>query len=164
MWATSGLLSQVIGNWRFGGILTIADGTSISATQLGDTAGLGVQSNQPNATAVKPTPAKGQRDVNHFWNIAAFDYTSPTLQYLPGTMSRGLLYTPGTEGYDASLAKDFKLWHENTLDFRAEAFNSLNHPNWNPPASSDSRNPATFGIITSARTMRQIQFALKYSF
>ena len=41
--------------------------------------------------------------------------------------------------------------------------NTLNHPNWNVPAN-DPRNLATFGVITSSGPMRQLQFALKYSF
>jgi hypothetical protein len=159
---THGFLAPVVGGWRLGGILTLADGTSISATQLGDTAGLGVQSNEPDATAVKPIPQ--HRTANNFWNSAAFDYTNPDLTYRPGTMSRDVLYTPGTQDWDASLSKDFHIWETHALNFRAEAFNFLNHPNWNQPASSDNRSPSTFGIITSAKTMRQIQFAIKYSF
>jgi hypothetical protein len=37
-----------------------------------------------------------------------------------------------------------------------------NHPNWNTPSSS-TFTPQTYGVITSAKTMRQLQFALKYS-
>ena len=50
-----------------------------------------------------------------------------------------------------------------SLNFRFETFNTLNHPTWNVPAN-DPRNLATFGVITSAGAMRQLQFALKYSF
>ena len=38
---TGGFLSQIIGGWQFGGILTLADGTPFNVAQLGDTAGLG---------------------------------------------------------------------------------------------------------------------------
>jgi hypothetical protein len=43
------------------------------------------------------------------------------------------------------------------------AFNLTNHPNWNTP-SANAQTPSTFGVITSAKTMRQMQVALKYSF
>ena len=43
-----GFLSQIIGGWQFGGILTLADGTPYNVAQLGDTAGLGTLGNQPD--------------------------------------------------------------------------------------------------------------------
>jgi len=49
------------------------------------------------------------------------------------------------------------------LAIRFEAFNSLNHPNWNNPGSL-SLNSSTFGRITSTGSMRQLQLALKYQF
>ena len=50
------------------------------------------------------------------------------------------------------------------LEFRAEAFNAFNHPNWAPPARSLA-SPNTFGIITgTVNAPRVIQFALKFYF
>jgi hypothetical protein len=49
------------------------------------------------------------------------------------------------------------------VEFRYEAFNFPNHPNYNLP-SVDPRAPATFGRITTARTMREMQFGVKYIF
>ena len=62
------------------------------------------------------------------------------------------------------------------LQFRLEAFNVLNHPNWGMPSlnilSGSAQNglPTTaahqaFGVITGTSTsMRQVQLGLKYSF
>jgi len=41
-------------------------------------------------------------------------------------------------------------------------FDFINHPNYNPP-SADIQS-STFGKITSARTMREMQFGFKYIF
>jgi hypothetical protein len=109
------------------------------------------------------SPVPSNRSAKHFWNPAAFNYTNPALSYRPGNASRNTLFTPGSEDFDASLSKDIHIWEAHSLNFRFETFNTLNRPNWNVPAN-DPRNLATFGVITSARPMRQLQFALKYSF
>jgi hypothetical protein len=158
---TGGFLSQIIGGWQFGGILTLADGTPYNVAQLGDTAGLGTLGNQPDYGGVSPVPSN--RTVNHFWNPAGFNYTNPDLSWRPGNESRNTLFTPGSQDFDASLSKDIHIWESHSLNFRFETFNTLNHPNWRVPAN-DPRNLATFGVITSANAMRQLQFALKYSF
>ncbi|HMF75141.1 MAG TPA: TonB-dependent receptor, partial [Bryobacteraceae bacterium] len=156
-----GFVSHIVGGWQVGGILTLADGTSYNVTQLGDTAGLGTLGNQPDATGISPIPTN--RSAQQFWNIAAINVSNPALSYRPGNMGRNTLSTPGTTNFDASLTRNIRLWESHSMLFRFEAFNSLNHPNWNTP-SADARNPSTFGVVTTAKPMRQLQFAIKYSF
>ena len=62
------------------------------------------------------------------------------------------------------LAKRFNVGNERYLEFRAEAFNAFNHPNWAPPGVSLG-SPNTFGIITgTVNAPRVIQLALKFYF
>jgi hypothetical protein len=82
---------------------------------------------------------------------------------------------PGFHRLDFSTFKGFQLTERFSLQFRAEFFNILNHPNFNAPnfggngvvAVSNSGNftSSTFGQIGSTRDApydpRQIQFALK---
>jgi hypothetical protein len=160
-WVNSGVGAKIAGGWQLGGIVTFADGTPLNVAQLGDTAGLGTLGNQPNATGISPIPAT--RSAQQFWNPAAFDFNNPDLSYQPGNMGRNTLFNPGTRNADMSLARSLKIHENHALNVRFEAFNASNHPNWNAPAS-DARSLSTFGVITSARTMRQLQFALKYVF
>jgi hypothetical protein len=160
-WANSGVGAMIAGGWQLGGIVTFADGTPLNVTQLGDTAGLGTLGNQPNATGISPIPAS--QSAQQFWNPAAFDFNNPNLSYQPGNMGRNTLFNPGTRNADLSLARSLRIHESHALNVRFEAFNASNHPNWNAP-SSDARSLSTFGVITSARTMRQLQFALKYVF
>jgi hypothetical protein len=158
--ANSGIVSKIVGGWQLGGIVTFAAGTPINGTQLGDTANLGNLGNQMDATGISPIPAN--RTAQQYWNKAAFDYSNPELNWRPGNLGRNTLLTPGRSNLDASLARNIRLHENHALNFRFEAFNATNHPNWNAP-STDPRS-STFGIITSARTMRQLQLALKYTF
>ena len=159
--ANHGVPAAILGGWQLGGIVTLADGTPINVAQLGDTAGLNTLGNQPDATGI--SPFLGGQTAQHFWNIGAFNYTTPDLSWRPGNMGRNTLFTPGTRQADLSLARNVRIHENHQLQFRFEAFNAVNHPNWTAP-SSDARSPSNFGVITSARTMRSLQLALKYSF
>ena len=74
--------------------------------------------------------------------------------------------------FDLSLMKNSRLKEDINLQFRAELFNILNHPNFDIPIGTNrevftgagARN-ATFGRVTNtANASRQIQFGLKLVF
>lgn len=153
----------IIGGWQLGGIITLADGAPTTTPgPNGDSANLNVLANYGNATGISITPPGGQT-AQHFWNLAAFDVTNPILSYRVGNLARGVLRKPGTRQADLSLNKTFRIYERHALQFRFDAFNSTNHPNWNSP-STTATSPTTFGVVTTAKTMRQLQVALKYTF
>jgi len=89
-------------------------------------------------------------------------YTRPTAGTFSTQKSRGLIYQPGFQNHNFTLFKDFRITESQKIQFRAEAYNWPNHPNWD---GADT-NPvsATFGKIQTKSSERQLQFALRYQF
>jgi hypothetical protein len=159
-----GPAAKIFEGWQLASILTFADGTPTNIGSVGDPAVLGMNSTAsdvPDCTGISPIPSA--RSANMFYNIKAFDPSNAQLAYRYGSCGRNILLTPGIRQWDFSLLKNTKIRESHTLEFRFEAFNFANHPNWNTPAV-DARNAATFGIVTTAKTMRQMQLSLKYVF
>jgi hypothetical protein len=89
------------------------------------------------------------------------------IAYLGGRSN--LIYGPGYNAVNMSLFKNFTIFREQFLQFRADAFNLLNHPTWANP-SNQGIGPQG-GQITSEKFFqnntpdaRFLQLSLKYSF
>ena len=104
---------------------------------------------------------------------------SPTQWYNPnafilpaagtyGNVGRGVYTGPGLADLDVSAIKNTVIAEGLRLQFRAEVFNILNHPNFGVPNTtvfSGTSYNASAGLITSTVTnSRQIQLALKLMF
>ncbi len=85
-----------------------------------------------------------------------------------GNLGRGVFSGPGLADLDFSLFKNTAISERARLQFRAEFFNVLNHPNFGTPNatvfSSGAINASAGLITTLATTPRQIQFGLKLIF
>ena len=171
----------VLGGWKTNGILTLQDGMPWTiGCVISTTSGYGC-----NALLVPgQNKIAGPHDVNQWWNPAAF--TSPPVastigqsDYSPLGGAPTQAYGPGYHRFDFSLFKEFRTSERTHLEFRAEFFNLVNHPNFSPPGfygngvvaspgSLDYTSPTTFGTINSTRDgqndQREIQFALKFYF
>ncbi len=86
-----------------------------------------------------------------------------------GNAGRNIIKAPGFRNLDFSLTKNTPIRESVNLQFRAEAFNVLNHPNFSQP--NNTVTSADFGRITTTRAVRgdlgssrQIQFGLKLTF
>ncbi len=158
--ASGGAVNRLVGGWQLGSIVTLSDGTPINVGQIGDPLQIGTP-NVPDATGISPIPTN--RSPDKFWEITAFNVSNPELNYRYGNSGRNLLTTPGLKQWDFSLTKTTRIREGHNFEFRFEAFNVPNHPNFNFPAN-DPRQPATFGRITTARTMREMQFGFRYTF
>jgi hypothetical protein len=79
-----------------------------------------------------------------------------------GTMGRAVVNAPPFFNVDMALLKNIRFTENTRLQFRVEAFNALNHPNFFPGASIQSITSTTFGQITSASAARTLQLALRF--
>jgi hypothetical protein len=81
----------------------------------------------------------------------------------PTLLLSSRLIGPNFKSVDLSLLKNFRLSEGWRLQFRAEAFNAFNHPNFQIPINLlDNSN---VGRVTStANEGREFQFALKLLF
>ena len=86
---------------------------------------------------------------------------------VPGNVGRNSLYGPGQIYFNTAIQRDFPihLWKidHQTLSFRVDLFNALNHPNlFTPSYTMNDPNFNNTAITTSGG--RQIKLWLKYSF
>ena len=79
-----------------------------------------------------------------------------------GTAARNVVTGPGLASLDVSLQKEVALHERLKLQFRFDAYNSLNHANFNFPGRIFGAS--NFGVITSAADPRELQWALKLLF
>jgi hypothetical protein len=92
--------------------------------------------------------------------------TTPGALLRQGNSGVNILYGPGGFNLDLGLTRQFVIREGKTLDFRAEAFNALNHPTFGfPDASINPSGAHTPARITSTiSTARTMQLALRFRF
>jgi hypothetical protein len=155
-------------------------GLAISMMGLGDLGGVHQLSGRyivgtPDESAVplivcNPTSGLGPQQI---FNPSCFQ--SPT----PGNNGNYVIpyiHGPWTNNSDLSLFKNFKVGESKKIQFRAEAFNFLNHPLWGFTTSDAAlrltysafgaapTNISTAGIMTNKTGHRIVQFEAKFYF
>jgi hypothetical protein len=155
----------VIGGWQINNILTLQSGLPFTPTMQTSTLNTGSGSQFPNRIASGVLPS-GERTIDRWFDALAF--VAPA-QFTFGNSGRNILVGPGTKQLDLSLFKSFRFAESRRVEFRAEAFNAFNTPQFNNPNASIGFTGVA--RITSAgsptvyqRTSRQIQLALKLYF
>lgn len=154
---------SAISQWQSGTPITIGTGDDFAGVGPGSGGQLWLYSSVPNTEGKFASNATD----NAFWfNPRNADGSAIFTQPAAGTFStqnaRGILYNPGFQNHNFTLFKDFAITENQKIQFRAEAYNWPNHPNWNG-ADTNPRSP-TFGKIQTKSSERQLQFALRYQF
>lgn len=164
MLADNGLLTALLSGWQTYGIVTLQSGRPFTVALLSEIdnsntgrSNLGFGAN--DRPDVIGDPGISHRTPDQWFNTAAFAF-SPFGTF--GDAGRNILDGPGFQNVNASLMKNTRLKEGLDLQFRAEAFNLFNHPNFDLP--DNFLGSPTFGRILSAQSPRHIQFGLKLLF
>jgi hypothetical protein len=153
------LAEHILGGWQLSGILVLRTGFPITVTTPGNIANTGGITQVPHRIRNPNLPGSEQRE-DRFFDTSAF--VSPA-SFTLGNAGINPIIAPGFWNLDLSLGKMFSLREHLKLQFRAEIFNALNHPNDGSPGTSFGS--ASFGRITSTfGDPRVMQFGLKLMF
>jgi hypothetical protein len=166
-----GFVGHALGGWELSGLAYWHTGRHYTATSRLDPSGLGTFG--PTYSGSRPDivgdPQSGApNSVSDWFNKAAFAQV-PSGEIRPGNEPRGTIVGPSYARWDASLFKNTKISERFNLQFRAETFNVLNHPNFGIGAPGSAfqslrLDSSLFGKIANAFEARQMQFALKLIF
>ena len=156
---------HLLNGWSISPIIKIRSGLPFTITNGNVDANLDGQTNDraqligdPNIS--NPTAAR-------WFNTAAFvQNKAVTGVPVEGNSPRNLLDGPGYKVVDLAISRDFRLSETVRLRFRAEGTNIFNMVNLGQPGASvpSGTTSTTFGVITSAASMRKLQFGLRLSF
>jgi hypothetical protein len=158
----------VVNGWQLNTITNLATGTPFTVY---DSADVSLQGPAPEISGFyssKPdlisNPNVNQPHTPNEWvSRAPFLQLNPVTQAGQfGNEGRNVVRGPGIENVDLSLFKYFDINERARVQFRAECFNLLNHPNFGLP-ENDLESPA-FGQILQAGQPRLMQLAMKFIF
>ena len=149
------VVNLLIGGWQLSAINSFTSGAPLSINVPGATLGNG-WGTRANLIG---DPRSGEQRVDRWFNTGAF--AAPGA-FLFGNSGIGIIDGPGTHVLDAGLMKNFYVTEDKYLQFRWEAFNALNHVNYNNPGTT--LGTPDFGVIRSAGGARTMQIGLKFLF
>jgi Carboxypeptidase regulatory-like domain/TonB-dependent Receptor Plug Domain len=162
----SGAAQKFVGGWQVNQITTLLSGLPFTPVIGANRSGDGDTRN-PDRPSLNPnfTGPVIIGSPNEWYNPNAFILPAVGTY---GNVGRGAFTGPGLADLDLSVMKNTTITERMKLQFRAEFFNILNHPNFASPNetvfSGTSFNASAGLITTTATTSRQIQFALKLMF
>ena len=171
----AGFPRAVLGGWSFAAVLTIQSGTALTIADTNPTNAFGISEDraQLSGTCSKNQLVKTgstESKLNNYFTASCF-VTPPIIGSDGvatgfGNSATGIVDGPGQASLDFALSKTVALrWPDqySGLQFRAEFFNALNHPQFaNPDANFTS---PTFGVISGTAVNARVgQLAIKFMF
>jgi hypothetical protein len=132
-WKRNGFVSQLTGGWSLDGFVVARSGFPILVLTSIPTPS-GTYSTRPDLIAGAPIWLIGsQFPGGRALNPAAF---AKQTSVRPGTLARNSITGFGATQMDLSVRRRFTITEKISLDFRTDAFNVLNHPNFANPTTT----------------------------
>jgi outer membrane receptor protein involved in Fe transport len=166
MFAKTGIASKLLGGWRVNGLLSLYSGAPFNVTAPGTS--VNAPGSTQRADQILPNVAEpGGIGTGHpYYNPNAF---AQVTQVRFGTAGWLVLDSPGTHVLNLSVFREFFIHEKFSLQFRAESFNTTNHPSFAAP--SGSAGTSAFMIITATQgtgregiDQRMLRFGLRLGF
>jgi hypothetical protein len=154
-WVSSGFASYVVGGWKLGAIVSVYSGLPFNVEASG--ANINTSGQQQMANLVGGYHVLHHIGTGHQWfDPSAFAQPAgcPKTGACPleygvtmGNVGRNAYYGPGYIQNNVSLFKTFPIRENIGFEFRADAFQLSNTPQFNSPNST--YGSTTFGQVTS---------------
>jgi hypothetical protein len=182
---SNGVLKNIFNGWQLSNIVSFIPGSpqQVSMT-TNPTVPFFAEGDGASPLLVgDPTLPKDQRTVSRFFNTSAYaepipitaaqcaSGTCPAATWVNyGNASTASFRGPGRNNWNTAVYKTFVVHEKFRIQFRAEAYNTFNHTQFNAIDTTIQFNAAgvntrtSSGNITSARDPRIMQFALRLNF
>ncbi|HTB11824.1 MAG TPA: carboxypeptidase regulatory-like domain-containing protein [Bryobacteraceae bacterium] len=176
----NGMAHKVLGNWQLSGVNQFQTGTPCGVGVNTDYAGVGEVGsfgcgsegqfwNMNGTPSILHQFANSTASPNQYFSTTSSGGAPIFTQPAAGTfvLQKGVrdsIYQPGFQDWNLGLFKAFAVTEKSGFQFRAEAFDVNNHPNWGGVASFTPTS-SSFGKVTSKTGLsRNLQLSLRYYF
>ncbi|MFN7542329.1 MAG: carboxypeptidase regulatory-like domain-containing protein [Acidobacteriota bacterium] len=149
VWTGNRAAKAILGGFALDSVVRFRTATPVTPVTGRDPLGLGLTNvARPDLIPGQPIYLFGDGFAGgKRFNPAAFDSANPLAQGRQGTLGRGTLRGFGLQQVDLSVRRQFRIFEGLNLQFRADAFNITNTPNFANPT----------GVLTSANFGRSTQ-------
>jgi hypothetical protein len=180
-----GVRKDALGGWSIAGITTFQSGTPYTVLNGSDRDNDGFPTNDrpdignPNApvntrAVITPTSGTGACSTGYRNPDTGACVTPDEVHFVQGrglpdsqTVGRNTLLTGGTNNWDVSVAKTLGIWETKRLEFRWDAFDAFNHPQFVQVPSRDVVNSPPGQFLNLSLTdggIRTMRMQLKFLF
>lgn len=167
----SGFQRNLLNGWALASIVNVHSGFPFTILNGKDANLTGNSSTERAQLVPGVDPVLSNRTAAEWFNVAAFSQNASTLVggiAVNGNSGRNMLRGPTFKDVDLAVSRDFRLSRVKeslALQLRADAYNVFNIVSLNSPVGNGATvGSSTFGQITSANPMRQMQLGVRIKF